>query len=199
MNYDHRRGDTVIFTRQLLHAVRDVAHAGKAFSYFASQESWIKEVWYHPVSDDSSVCLLKSSCTPSQRISQIPHKLWVCLHKKTGAVERAYCTCSAGLVYFTQLHDIQYSDDTRRHDINYNTAFLTAPWSLKTQRCSKHSGNRYAVDRVVNRVVKLLLCSRRRSRRGTESLRLRCHICLWVWNEERVPPNHPTMKFQREL
>ena len=72
--------------------------AGKAFSYFASQEAWIKEVLYHPVSDDSSVCLLKTKCTPSQRVSQVPHKLWVCLQKRTGAIERAYCTCMAGFV-----------------------------------------------------------------------------------------------------
>jgi len=71
---------------------------GKAFSYFASKESWIKEVLYHKVSDDSRVCLLKTSCTPSQRISQIPHKLWVCIHKKSGAIEKAYCTCLAGLL-----------------------------------------------------------------------------------------------------
>jgi len=72
--------------------------AGKAFSYFASQEAWIKEVLYHNVADDSPVCLLKTTCTPSQRLSHEPHRLWVCLEKKTGAVRRAYCTCMAGLV-----------------------------------------------------------------------------------------------------
>ena len=35
---------------------------GKAFSYFDSQ--WLKEVFYHPISDTRELCFLKSQSTP---------------------------------------------------------------------------------------------------------------------------------------
>ena len=46
---------------------------GKAFSYFDSQ--WLKEVFYHPISDTRELCFLKSQSTPSQRIGNVPHKI----------------------------------------------------------------------------------------------------------------------------
>ena len=67
---------------------------GKAFSYFDSQ--WLKEVFYHPISDTHELCFLKSQSTPSQRIGNVPHKIWVCVKKINGTVEAAYCTCFAG-------------------------------------------------------------------------------------------------------
>ena len=67
---------------------------GKAFSYFDSQ--WLKDVFYHPISDSHELCFLKSQSTPSQRIGNVPHKIWVCVKKITGTVEAAYCTCFAG-------------------------------------------------------------------------------------------------------
>ena len=67
---------------------------GKAFSYLDSQ--WLKEVFYHPISDTHELCLLKSQSTPSQRIGNVPHKIWVCVKKINGTVEAAYCTCFAG-------------------------------------------------------------------------------------------------------
>ncbi|XP_015774066.1 PREDICTED: uncharacterized protein LOC107352250 [Acropora digitifera] len=48
------------------------------FSYFDSQ--WLKEVFYHPISDTHELCFLKS-----------------CVKKINGTVEAAYCTCFAGL------------------------------------------------------------------------------------------------------
>ncbi|CAL9689621.1 unnamed protein product [Knipowitschia caucasica] len=70
---------------------------GKAFSYFASQNAWVKEVFYHEVSKDSKICFLKCDCTPSQRFNNVPHKLWVCFGKASGTIYSAYCTCFAGL------------------------------------------------------------------------------------------------------
>ena len=67
---------------------------GKAFSYFDSQ--WLKELFYHPISDTHELCFLKSQSTPSQRIGNVPHKIWVCVKKINGTVEAAYCTCFAG-------------------------------------------------------------------------------------------------------
>ena len=61
---------------------------GKAFSYFDSQ--WLKEVFYHPISDNHELCFLKSQSTPSQRIGNVKHKIWVCVKKINGTVEAAY-------------------------------------------------------------------------------------------------------------
>ena len=58
---------------------------GKAFSCFDSQ--WLKEVFYHPISDTQELCFLKSQLTPSQRIGNVPHKIWVCLKKINGTVD----------------------------------------------------------------------------------------------------------------
>ena len=49
------------------------------------------------MSDKSSVCFLKSTCRQSQRINDAPHKLWVCLSKKSGKSMKAHCTCVAGI------------------------------------------------------------------------------------------------------
>ena len=67
---------------------------GKAFSYFDSQ--WLKEVFFHPISDSHELCFLKSESTPLQKIGNVPLKIWVCVKKLNGTVERAYCTCFAG-------------------------------------------------------------------------------------------------------
>lgn len=80
-------------------------YAGKAFSYFASQQSWIQEVFYHPIEDNTDVCLLKSKCIPSQRVNHVQHVIWICIRKSTGVIEKAYCSCMAGLVkYCTQYY-----------------------------------------------------------------------------------------------
>ena len=77
---------------------------GKAFSYFDSQ--WLKEVFYHPISDTHELCFLKSQSTPSQRIGNVPHKIWVCVKKINGTVEAAYCTCLPGKRLITCIHNI---------------------------------------------------------------------------------------------
>ncbi|CAL9683155.1 unnamed protein product [Knipowitschia caucasica] len=82
--------------KSLLHRLRNDYKEGKAFSYFASQESWIQEVFYRDDADPD-LCVLKATCTPSQSIRAVPHKLWVCFQKKTGAICSAYCSCFAGL------------------------------------------------------------------------------------------------------
>ena len=67
---------------------------GKAYSYFES--SWLKEVYFHPISCESAYCFLRSESTPSQNINNVAHKLWVLVEKASGHVESAYCTCFAG-------------------------------------------------------------------------------------------------------
>ena len=67
----------------------------KAYSYFTS--GFLSDILYHPVSETSEYCFLKCKCQPSQRIRDLPHELWVLIHKPTGDIEAAYCTCFAGL------------------------------------------------------------------------------------------------------
>ena len=66
----------------------------KAYSYFAS--GWMKEIQYHPITPDSKFCFLRTKCTPSQRVRDIPWSLWVAVEKESGAVQSAFCTCFAG-------------------------------------------------------------------------------------------------------
>ena len=40
---------------------------------------------------------MKCKCIPSQRINDIPHDVWVLIHKVTGSIISGYCTCFAGL------------------------------------------------------------------------------------------------------
>lgn len=67
---------------------------GKAYSYFDAK--WLKEIFYHDISPTHDLCFLKSTSTPSQKIGNVPHRIWVCVGKKTGSIESAYCTCLAG-------------------------------------------------------------------------------------------------------
>ncbi len=67
---------------------------GKSFSYFDSK--WLREVFYHNVSEESPLCFMKAQCTPSMNISHEPHDVWVCINKKTGKIMSAYCSCFAG-------------------------------------------------------------------------------------------------------
>ena len=65
---------------------------GKAYGYFYSD--WLKEVFYHQVKG-TDVCYLKAACTPSNRLSDEPHSLWV-KAEANGNIQSAFCTCVAG-------------------------------------------------------------------------------------------------------
>ena len=67
----------------------------KAYSYYAT--GWLNPLFYHPISDESRFCFLKTTCRPSQRISDTPHKLWICLLKTSGKIMTAHCSCMAGM------------------------------------------------------------------------------------------------------
>ena len=66
----------------------------KVYSYFTS--GWMKEIEYHAIAPDSKFCFLRAKCTPSQRVRDIPHSVWVAVEKENGAVQSAHCTCYAG-------------------------------------------------------------------------------------------------------
>ncbi|XP_022325057.1 uncharacterized protein LOC111125467 [Crassostrea virginica] len=68
---------------------------GKAFEYV--EANFIKEIFYHPISTTSPLCFLRAKCTPSQRLNQEHHTLWIAVCKETGAVKSAFCSCTAGM------------------------------------------------------------------------------------------------------
>ena len=73
---------------------------GKAYRYYTT--GWVKEVFYHKISDNSPYYVLKCLVTPSQRISTKPYHVWAVIEKDTdkkpgGSIKSAYCTCTAGL------------------------------------------------------------------------------------------------------
>ena len=67
----------------------------KGYSYY--ERGWLKPLSFNEISSASQLCLLKTTCRPSQRISDVPHKLWVCIVKKTGKIMSAHCSCMAGI------------------------------------------------------------------------------------------------------
>ena len=74
---------------------------GKAYDYF--KVDWLKEIFYHPMDEfrNSSAgitkfCLLKAKCTPSQRLHDSYHDVWIAANKDNGEVACAYCNCAAG-------------------------------------------------------------------------------------------------------
>ena len=69
--------------------------SSKAYSY--CKQGWLGEIYYHPLSQSTDLCIIKSDCRPSQRINDTHHKLWVLLSKTKGKILQAHCSCMAGL------------------------------------------------------------------------------------------------------
>ena len=67
----------------------------KAYSYFS--QGWLGQLQFNNINGDSTLCLLRGSCRPSQRSNDIPHRLWICLEKQTGKIVCTHCTCMAGM------------------------------------------------------------------------------------------------------
>lgn len=67
---------------------------GKAYSYFDSK--WLHEIFYHSISKDSTICILKTQCTPSLSVKNVPHNVWIAVEQATGKIQSAYCSCFAG-------------------------------------------------------------------------------------------------------
>lgn len=67
----------------------------KGYSYYVT--GWLSPLDFHPVSESSKLCILKATCRPSQKINDVPHKLWVCICKEDGQIFKAHCTCMAGV------------------------------------------------------------------------------------------------------
>ena len=74
---------------------------GKAYRYFTG--NFISEIFYYNISDESKYCYLKAKCLSSQWVSSKPYDAWALVTKDFkyevgGAILRAYCTCTAGLL-----------------------------------------------------------------------------------------------------
>ena len=54
-----------------------------------------KEIFLYNL-PNSKYAILRSKCTPSQRIKDEDYKLWICLSKETGSIKSTYCTYTAG-------------------------------------------------------------------------------------------------------
>lgn len=67
--------------------------SSKAYSYF--EKGWLGNIFYNDL--DGPFCLLKTDCRPSQKLSDVSHKLWLLISKVDGNVLQAHCTCMAGM------------------------------------------------------------------------------------------------------
>ena len=68
----------------------------KAYSYYA--QGWLLPLQFNNISGGSKYCILKGACRPSQRINDVPHKLWICIQKLSGKSMSSHCTCMAGMI-----------------------------------------------------------------------------------------------------
>lgn len=67
---------------------------GKAFRLYDA--GWLKEIYWHPVSNESKLCFLKANCTHTMSINNVQHSAWIAADKKSGKIASAYCSCVAG-------------------------------------------------------------------------------------------------------
>jgi len=66
---------------------------GKAYAYFA--DDWVSSIkYYHEPA--SEVSYFKTVCRPSERISAVPHTIWIACLQVTGKILSAWCSCTAG-------------------------------------------------------------------------------------------------------
>ena len=73
---------------------------GKAYRYFKCD--FVKEIFLHKISPNSTLCFLRCRVTPSMRFSNTAYHVWALVEKDGetpgGFIESAYCTCTAGLL-----------------------------------------------------------------------------------------------------
>lgn len=85
---------------ELLHRLECEYKEGKAYRYFSCD--WVKEVFYHHISEQSKICFLKTRVTPSQSINNPAYHVCAAIQKDSerpgGDIISAYCSCTAGLL-----------------------------------------------------------------------------------------------------
>ncbi|XP_041373282.1 uncharacterized protein LOC121386449 [Gigantopelta aegis] len=80
-----------IYTKEATRAYKSL----DGYNFFISGH--VHTCLFYDIAEDSPVCFIKASVTPSQSVTKKPHEPWVCLDKKQGYVISAHCTCMAGL------------------------------------------------------------------------------------------------------
>ena len=83
-------GNDVTLQKRLLNEYKE----GKAYRLY--EREWLKEIHINMINQSSKYCFLKAKCTPSMKINDIPHTLWICAMKQSGDIHSAYCSCTAG-------------------------------------------------------------------------------------------------------
>ena len=63
----------------LLHRLNCEYKEGKAFRFFSCD--FVKEIYFHDVSDTCPYCFIRARVTPSQRTSATPYTAWALLQK----------------------------------------------------------------------------------------------------------------------
>ena len=71
----------VISSEDLIHRLECEYKEGKAYRYFTDE--FVKDVYFHLISPSSPFCMIKTECTPSQRVSAKAYDLWVTIKKDT--------------------------------------------------------------------------------------------------------------------
>ena len=77
------------YTHQSMKAYKSLC----AYEYVISGH--IQPVLFHPITEESEICFLKTKVIPSQRVRDTDHQLWACI-SKDGSVYCAHCMCMAG-------------------------------------------------------------------------------------------------------
>jgi len=69
-------------------------------AYRLYEGGWLKEVYIHSIDQKTKYCFLKAHWTPSMKVNDVPHTVWIGVVKKTGNIHSAYCSCTAGKYFF---------------------------------------------------------------------------------------------------
>ena len=88
------------YSSDLMTKLKSEYKEGKAYRYF--QCEWVKEIFYHPITNFSNYCFLKGRVIPSMRTNNAAYYVWVAVEKDGekpgGNVVSGYCSCTAGLL-----------------------------------------------------------------------------------------------------
>ena len=83
-------GNDISLQKRLLNEYKE----GKAYRLYSA--GWLKQIYIHPVDNNCNYCFLKAECTPSMKINDVPHIVWICAKKESGEIHSAFCTSTAG-------------------------------------------------------------------------------------------------------
>ena len=126
--YNYLINSPGVYTQDTLKAYKSL----DAYSFYSAGH--VHQVFYHNVSKESPVCVLKSKVTPSQSVTDPPREAWVVVDKK-GAISAAHCTCMAGYVLHFYIHHVLYLDNS---SCNLSKKWQKLKQNSHTQICLIH-------------------------------------------------------------